>query len=134
MNIGMAAKKTMLAAKTIRYYEKEGLFPPPERGGNGYRHYSETDIETLRFIHRARQLGFSIKDVRGLLALWQDTDRSSADVKSMTLEQIDKIDERIEELKSIRTTLKDLSEQCHGDDRPDCPIIKNLLQADPEPT
>ena len=126
MNIGRVAKVTGLPAKTIRYYESAGLITPPDRAENGYRQYQKSDIETLKFINQARQLGFSIKDVANLLELWNDRDRASVDVKAMALKQIDKIDQKIAELQAVRGTLTDLSERCHGDDRPDCPILDKL--------
>jgi len=126
MNIGEAASATGVPAKTIRYYESIGLIPQAIRGDNGYRRYTPTDIETLRFIQRSRRLGFSVKDVGGLLELWRDKGRTSADVKALAIRHIAEVEERIAELESIRRTLIDLTERCHGDDRPDCPIIDDL--------
>jgi len=126
MNIGSVARVTGLPAKTIRYYETAGLISPPARAENGYRQYQKSDIETLNFIVQARQLGFSIKDVANLLELWNDRERASVDVKEMTLKQIDKIDQKISELQAVRATLTNLAERCHGDDRPDCPILDKL--------
>ncbi|NQU61067.1 MAG: Cu(I)-responsive transcriptional regulator [Rhodospirillales bacterium] len=126
MNIGEAATETGVPAKTIRYYESIGLIPPAARAENGYRHYTNFDIETLKFIQQSRRLGFSVKDVGGLLELWRDKDRTSADVKAMALRHIDEVEKRIAELQSIRQTLVDLTQRCHGDDRPDCPILEDL--------
>lgn len=126
MNIGNAAEITGVPAKTIRYYESIKLIPPADRLENGYRDYSEHDIQTLQFIHRARKLGFTIKDVGNLLALWQDKKRASAEVKSLALTHIDQLNERINELEVIRGTLIHLTEKCHGDDRPECPILETL--------
>lgn len=126
MNIGTVAGVTGVSAKTIRYYESIGLIPEADRAENGYRDYSKTDIEMLRFIQRARRLGFSVKDVSNLLTLWQDRNRASGDVKAMALKHIEEVDERIRELESIRDTLKHLTHACHGDDRPDCPILNDL--------
>ena len=126
MNIGSVSEQTGVPAKTIRYYEEIGLIPPPVRAQNGYRHYQDRDVETLRFVQRARRLGFSVKDVGNLLALWQDKNRVSSDVKGMALDHIREIEERIEELNSIRQTLIRLTNSCHGDDRPDCPILEEL--------
>ncbi|NQV47760.1 MAG: Cu(I)-responsive transcriptional regulator [Rhodospirillaceae bacterium] len=126
MNIGYVAEQTGVPAKTIRYYEEVGLIPPTRRAENGYRDYSDTDVETLRFIQRARRLGFSIKDVGNLLNLWHDKNRASGDVKQFALTHIKEIEERIEELESIRQTLIKLTNDCHGDDRPDCPILNDL--------
>ena len=126
MNIGTVAKRTGVPARTIRYYESIGVMPPASRSENGYRAYTSRDMETLRFIQRARNLGFSIKDVADLLALWRDTSRASADVKSVAMRHIEQVERRIAELESIRRTLMDLTHRCHGDDRPDCPILDDL--------
>ena len=126
MNIGTAAETTGVPAKTIRYYESIGLIPPATRAENGYRHYTEFDVETLRFVQHSRRLGFSVKDVGNLLELWGDKDRSSADVKALALQQISEVEQRIKELETIRRTLIDLTERCHGNDRPECPILEDL--------
>ncbi len=126
MNIGAAAEATGVPAKTIRYYESIGLIPPATRAENGYRHYTEFDVETLRFIQHSRRLGFSVKDVGNLLELWGDKDRSSADVKALALQHISEVEQRIKELETIRRTLIDLTERCHGNDRPECPILEDL--------
>ncbi len=126
MNIGTVAEKSGVRPKTIRYYESIGLIPPATRAENGYRHYGETDLQTLRFVQRARRLGFSVKDVANLLGLWTDKNRTSADVKALSLRHITQVEERIAELQSLRRTLLDLTERCHGDDRPDCPILDDL--------
>ncbi|MBT6221793.1 MAG: Cu(I)-responsive transcriptional regulator [Rhodospirillaceae bacterium] len=126
MNIGTASDLSGVPPKTIRYYESIGLIPAVLRAENGYRDYAQDDVETLRFINRARRLGFSVKDVGNLLGLWGDRGRSSADVKAVALRYIDEIDERINELNSIRRTLAHLTDQCHGDDRPECPILDDL--------
>lgn len=126
MNIGIVAKQSGVSAKTIRYYEEIGLIPRAIRSENGYRNYSGNDVETLRFIQRARGLGFSVKDVGNLLALWRDKNRASSDVKKFALERVGEIEDRIGELKSIRQTLVRLTDHCHGDDRPDCPILEDL--------
>ncbi|MGN6549501.1 MAG: Cu(I)-responsive transcriptional regulator [Pararhizobium sp.] len=125
MNIGQAAHKTELPAKTIRYYEEIGLVRPA-RGSNGYRDYATSDIHKLRFLHRARSLGFTIEECRQLLALYADTGRASADVKAMATAKIAEVDTKISELKTLRATLSHLAEHCHGDDRPDCPILDDL--------
>ena len=126
MQIGNAAEKSGVSAKTIRYYEEVGLIQPAYRTENGYRTYGEADVATLRFIQRARGLGFSVKAVRLLLDLWADRARASADVKGLALDHIGEIDRKIAELQSMRDTLVDLTERCHGDDRPDCPILEDL--------
>lgn len=128
MNIGAAAEITGVPAKTIRYYEEIGLILPARRSENGYRNYADEDIQILRFIQRARRLGFSVRDVESLLTLWQDKDRASADVKKLAIKHIDEVEKRIEEMQSIRDTLIHLTRKCHGNDRPDCPIIRGLAE------
>ena len=127
MQIGRVAEHSGVPAKTIRYYEEIGLISKPERTASGYRAYGKQDVEILRFVIRARSLGFSIKDVRNLLALYEDRGRASADVKNIALEHVDVIERKMAELDSIRRTLLHLAEECHGDDRPDCPIIDELV-------
>ena len=129
MNIGTRAASIGVPAKTIRYYEDIGLLPAPVRGENGYRHYDADDAATLRFIHRARRLGFTLKDVASLLSLWQDKRRKNADVKALALKQIAEVEARITELESIRRTLVSLTHNCHGDGRPDCPILDDLAKS-----
>ena len=126
MNIGIVSDRSGLPAKTIRYYEDIGLIPQPPRTEGGYRAYSETDLETLRFVQRARSLGFSVKEVGELLALWRDRDRSSADVKALALGHVARIERKIAELQSMRDTVLALAERCHGDKRPSCPILDDL--------
>jgi MerR family copper efflux transcriptional regulator len=126
MNIGELAAQTGVTAKTIRYYESIGLMTRAARADNGYRVYGERDMETLRFIQRSRGLGFSIKDVASLLSLWHDTARASAVVKNLAINQIEAIEGRIVKLEGIRLTLIHLANQCHGDSRPDCPILNEL--------
>jgi len=130
MNIGQAAKLSKVSAKTIRYYESISLIPKAARGENGYRDYSRTDVEMLRFIKRSRNLGFSVDAVANLLDLWRDKKRASADVKAVALKHIEEVEKRIVELESIRDTLKNLTKCCHGDDRPDCPILDGLAGTD----
>ncbi|MBT3553440.1 MAG: Cu(I)-responsive transcriptional regulator [Rhodospirillaceae bacterium] len=126
MNIGRLSGLTGVTAKTIRYYESIGLIPEPPRKPSGYRDYGDSDVEVLRFVSKARLLGFPLKDVTQLLSLWQDRGRSSAEVKALTESHITDIEQRIEELQSVRRTLLDLSRRCHGDTRPDCPILDDL--------
>ncbi len=126
MNIGHASELSGIPSKTIRYYESIGLLPEPMRTDSGYRDYSKPEIETMRFIQRARHLGFAIKDVCALLDLWNDTNRTSAQVKALTKRHVDEIESKIKELESMRNTLVLLSDKCHGDDRPDCPILEDL--------
>ncbi|MFB4394070.1 MULTISPECIES: Cu(I)-responsive transcriptional regulator [unclassified Pseudomonas] len=126
MNIGQAARRSGLSAKMIRYYESIGLLKPATRSDSGYRLYSQQDLHSLAFIKRSRDLGFSLDEVGRLLTLWQDRGRASADVKALAMQHIDELNKRIEELVSLRDTLGDLVAHCHGDDRPDCPILKGL--------
>ena len=125
MNIGQASLKSGLPAKTIRYYEEIELIKPTH-AANGYRAYGESDIHRLKFLQRARGLGFSISECRTLLSLYHDNRRSSADVKSLARDKIKQIDRKIEELNTLRSTLATLTEKCQGDERPDCPIIDDL--------
>ena len=128
MRISEVASESGLPAKTIRYYEDTGLIPRARRGRNGYRRYRDSDVHTLRFISRARSLGFSVKDVAALLALWRNKKRASADVRTIALAHIDTIDEKIRSLQAMRSSLRDLVERCHGDERPDCPILDELAE------
>ncbi len=126
MNIGAASERSGLPAKTIRYYEEVGLVRPAKRQDNRYRDYDETDVHRLRFVQRARGLGFSVEQCRELLALYDDQDRASADVKAIALQHIAEVDARIEALEAMRATLQALAEKCQGDDRPACPILADL--------
>ncbi len=126
MNIGQAAKRSGLSAKMIRYYEAIGLLQPAHRSEAGYRFYQPQDLHTLAFIKRSRDLGFSLEEVGKLLTLWQDRQRASSDVKALARQHIDELNRKIEELTSLRDTLQELVHTCHGDDRPDCPILKDL--------
>jgi MerR family copper efflux transcriptional regulator len=126
MNIGQAAKQSGLTAKMIRYYEGIGLLPAAGRSDSGYRQYSAQDLHTLAFIKRSRDLGFSLEEVGKLLQLWQDRQRASADVKALARDHIDELNRKIAELAGLRDTLQELVEHCHGDHRPDCPILKDL--------
>ncbi len=125
MNIGQAAQLSGLPAKTIRYYEEIGLVTPSRRD-NGYREYGDADVHTLAFLHRARSLGFSVEECRTLLSLYRDRHRASADVKSVAEGHLARIEGKIAELESLRRTLSHLIEACHGDRRPDCPILDDL--------
>jgi Cu(I)-responsive transcriptional regulator len=125
MNIGAAAEKANLPAKTIRYYEDIKLIKP-SRAGNGYRDYSDGDVHRLRFLQRARSLGFTIEECRLLLSLYEDENRASADVKAIAAKKIRQIERKISELNSLKSTLASLVEHCHGDNHPDCPIIDDL--------
>lgn len=128
MNIGQAAKLSGLPAKTIRYYEEIGLIVPRGRQDNGYRDYDTRDIHMLSFVRRARELGFSVEQCRELVALYNDRNRASADVKAVATSHIDEIERRIAELTAIKATLELLAERCHGDSRPDCPILEGLAE------
>ena len=126
MNIGEAAKASGVSAKMIRYYESIGLVPKVVRSEAGYRHYGEADVHTLRFIRAARDLGFSVPQIGPLLALWRDRGRASADVQAMALAQAEALEARVAELMAMSRTLRHLARNCHGDARPDCPILDDL--------
>lgn len=134
MNIGQAAQASGVSAKMIRYYEGIGLIPKAGRTEAGYRVYSERDAHSLSFIRRARDLGFSVEQIGELLALWRDRDRASVDVKRLALEHIEALEARVAQLLQICETLRHLAEHCHGDERPECPIIDGLAAAGEEPT
>lgn len=126
MKIGEAADASGVSAKMIRYYEEIGLIAPAQRSDAGYRHYRDNDIHMLRFIRRGRELGFSIDQLKQLTSLWQDHSRASADVKRIAIEHIDELHRRIGQLQEMADTLETLARRCHGDQRPDCPILDGL--------
>lgn len=126
MNIGEASYQSGVPPKTIRYYEDIGLIRPAARHANNYRDYDRDGIRTLQFLKRARSLGFSIEDCRDLLSLYQDRNRSSADVKAVANRRVQEIEIKIAELETMRSTLKRLIDECHGDKRPECPILDDL--------
>lgn len=126
MNIGQAALQSGVSAKMIRYYEQSGLLAPVHRSESNYRQYGDRDVQTLRFIKRSRDLGFSLDRIRTLLALWKDTGRRSVDVKRLAEQYIQELNDDIAKLQSIRDELERLAQCCHGDNRPDCPIIADL--------
>jgi Cu(I)-responsive transcriptional regulator len=127
MNISNVAKETGLPPKTIRYYEEIGLIRPM-RGENGYRVFRDSDVHKLAFLGRARTLGFSIEDCRTLLALYEDQDRASADVKQVAQDHLNQIEDKIAQLQSMQATLTHLVRECAGDNRPDCPILSDLAK------
>jgi Cu(I)-responsive transcriptional regulator len=126
MNIGEAAQASGVSAKMIRYYEETGLIPAAGRSRSGYRVYGPKEVQTLRFIRRARDLGFPMEKVADLLALWQDRSRASADVKHLAEAHVAALEARIVEMQAMQSTLRHLVHACAGDDRPDCPILTDL--------
>jgi MerR family copper efflux transcriptional regulator len=128
MNVSRAAERTNLPPKTLRYYEEIGLIHPA-RSANGYRDYSEEDVHRLAFLQRARSLGFSIEDCRQLMSLYRDRERASHDVREIAVAHVAAIEAKIAELQSMRSTLQRLVHACHGDDRPDCPILEDMAGA-----
>ena len=126
MNIGAASRASGVSERMIRHYEKIGLVPPPMRRDSGYRDYGDADVHRLRFIANARDLGFSTGEIATLLALWSDRKRASSEVKALALAHADDLGRKAWALEAMRRTLLDLASQCHGDDRPDCPIISGL--------
>ncbi len=126
MIIGEAARLSGMTVKTIRYYEEIGLVKPARVQTTGYRDYSDDDVHVLQFLHRARDLGFSVKQCRDLLSLYNDRERASSDVKKIALIHLDDITRKIEESQDMKNTLHTLVHNCHGDDRPNCPILTGL--------
>lgn len=126
MNIGEVSRLTGISAKMIRYYESTGLLSAVDRSAAGYRQYSERDLHSLRFIRRARDLGFEMNQIRDLLALWQDQGRHSQDVKALARAHIEQLEQRIQELQAVANSLRTLVRCCAGDDRPDCPILEDI--------
>jgi Cu(I)-responsive transcriptional regulator len=128
MNIGAAARASGVSAKMIRHYESVGLFPEANRTEAGYRHYGEKEVNTLRFIRHSRALGFSIEQIRELLGLWQNRRRPSRQVKALAQAHIHELEQKLHELQAMKATLEHLVHCCHGDDRPDCPILEALAE------
>ena len=126
MNIGRAAEASGVSAKMIRHYESIGLLAGATRTVAGYRVYRDSDVHTLRFIRRARDLGFSMKEIAALLGLWQNRKRASADVKKLAAKHMQALDEKIREMQSMRDSIAHLAGHCHGDGRPECPILEDL--------
>ncbi len=130
MNIGEAAARSGVSAKMIRYYEGVGLLPGAARRANGYRDYGNADIAVLQFVRRTRDLGFSLDEVGALLALWQDKERPSREVKRLAEHHLGELDRRMKEMRTVIRTLKTLARQCRGDDRAECPILDDLASRD----
>jgi Cu(I)-responsive transcriptional regulator len=126
LNIGEAASRSGVSAKMIRHYESQGLIKNARRTDAGYRLYDAADVHTLQFVRRARGLGFSMKEVAHLLGLWQNRRRSSGDVRRVAQRHISDLEQKIDELQSMKRTLEGLVQRCHGDQRPDCPILEDL--------
>ena len=131
MNIGQAARASGVSAKMIRYYESNGLLPPADRTAAGYRVYSDADVHRLRFVRRARDLGFQIAEISELLGLWNDRSRHSADVRKLARAHIGELRGRMEQLQQMVDTLQELVDACAGDERPDCPILAGLEHGGP---
>ncbi|WP_076997311.1 Cu(I)-responsive transcriptional regulator [Variovorax sp. KK3] len=128
-NIGEAAARSGVSAKMVRHYESLGLVPKVHRTDAGYRQYTSNDVHTLRFIRRARDLGFSMAEIAELLKLWQNKRRASADVKRIALAHAEDLRRRIDEMEAMKRTLERLADCCHGDHRPDCPILDELAES-----
>lgn len=126
MNIGEVAELSSVNSKMIRRYEELGIIPKAGRSMSGYRQYSETDVHILRFVKRARELGFSMKDIKQLVSLWKNKNRPSSQVKSIAVKHKNELEKKLKEIQSMLSTLNNLVNTCHGDDRPDCPILENL--------
>lgn len=126
MNIGQAAKASGISAKMIRHYETIGLIEAADRTSSGYRVYTQNDVETLRFIRSSRDLGFQVDQIKELLALWRDRNRASADVKKVALQHVEDLETKMKQLQNMADTLRHLAHNCHGDNRPNCPIIQEL--------
>lgn len=129
MNIGELAELSGLNSKMIRRYEELGILPRPKRKDSGYRQYSETDVHNAKFVKRARELGFSMKDIKVLLGLWRNKNRASAQVKKIAKNHIDELEAKLHDIQQMLNTLKHLSKNCHGDSRPECPILDELVCA-----
>lgn len=126
MNIGQAAKASGVNAKLIRHYESINIIPKATRSDSGYRVYSDTDVHILIFVKRARGLGFSMKEIKKLVSLWKNKSRASAEVKALALTHLKELETKITELESMAKTLRHLAKCCHGDNRPECPILEKL--------
>jgi MerR family gold-responsive transcriptional activator of gol and ges genes len=129
MNIGEAAKQSGVNAKLIRHYEAIGIVPKASRSAGGYRTYTDVEINTLSFVKKARNLGFSMKEIKKLVSLWRNRSRASREVKELAMNHVKGMEQKIEELQEMVKTLKFLAKNCHGDNRPDCPILDGLAQS-----
>ena len=134
MNIGEVSNGSGVSTKLIRYYESINLIRAAERTGSGYRVYGDVDVQTLRFIRRARTLGFSIKQIERLLALWQDRERASSEVRAVALAHVADLEAKIVELRDMADTLRHLAASCKNDSRPECPILRDLIEAEKSAT
>lgn len=132
MNIGQAATASGISAKMIRHYETIGLIEAADRTSSGYRVYTQKDVETLRFIRSSRDLGFQVDQIKALLALWRDRNRASSDVKKVALIHVEELEAKMRQLQDMADTLRHLAHNCHGDNRPDCPIIQELANSSAE--
>ena len=128
MNIGQAAKISGVNAKLIRHYESIGIVPKASRSDAGYRTYSEADVHILSFVKRSRTLGFSMKEIKKLVSLWRNKSRASGEVKNLAVKHIEEMEQKILDLQTMVKTLRHLAKTCHGDQRPDCPILNNLAK------
>ncbi len=128
MNIGEAAKSSGVNAKLIRHYESIGIIPKASRSESGYRIYAEGDVHILSFVKRARGLGFSMKEIKKLVSLWRNRSRASSEVKNMAMAHVKELEKKISELEEMAKTIRHLARNCHGDSRPDCPILDNLAK------
>jgi Cu(I)-responsive transcriptional regulator len=133
MNIGDASKASGVSAKMIRHYESIGLIEAARRTDAGYRVYSTQDVQVLQFVHRGRELGFSLDQIRALLTLWQDKGRASKDVRALARAHIGELNRRIADMQAMKRTLEKLAGACHGDERPECPILDDLVSAPARP-
>ena len=129
MNIGEASKQSGVSAKMIRHYEAIGIIPKPGRTESGYRRYVETDVHMLRFVKRSRSLGFNMREIKKLVGLWRNKSRASLDVKTMALSHVHELEGKITELQTMVKALKVLAQCCHGDSRPECPILEDLARS-----
>ncbi|MBX3021898.1 MAG: Cu(I)-responsive transcriptional regulator [Bdellovibrionales bacterium] len=128
MNIGQAAERSGVSAKLIRHYESIGVVPKAGRSDAGYRIYTENDVHILSFVRRARDLGFSMKEIKKLVGLWRNKSRASAEVKTLALQHVKALDQKIAQLEAMSKSLKQLARNCHGDGRPECPILDGLSE------